>query len=236
MNVRQRWNEILQAEGLGEIDFVARAFVPSSAAYHQSRTTNEKAHFRDAEALAKIREILAEYQVPAAHRAVLHAYLQGDSVRNIAQASGLSKDTAHRIVLRYLGNKSYKTMAEVSLITPAVPLDARRTKISKGTAAHRRPLSQSEGAAAYFELGQVFATSFRFHWERDREIWALHIQGMPRRKIARELGCPDTTVQRSVARVRRSFMHWLRTRPQDEPDDSTQIRALFDRLSNFQRE
>jgi DNA-directed RNA polymerase specialized sigma24 family protein len=228
--MRREWNQRLAAEGLGEIDFTSRSLVPSSAAYHQDRTTTDKNHFRDPESLALIREILAEYRLPTTHRAILHAFANGDGVRQIAQRAGVSKDTVHRLVLRYVGNEGAATVAEVSTIAPRVSLDARRTQVSKGTSPGRRPLSASETTAAYFELGQEFAEGFEWQWLLDRDVWGLHIRGLSQIRIGRELGMADTTVQRALERVRRGFREWLvaRAKRQHEQDDSEQIRAEFE--------
>jgi FixJ family two-component response regulator len=237
--MRQRWETILKAEGLGELEFMSRSFVPSAAAEHEARTAPDKLHYRDPEALALLREILAECELPSHHRAVLHAFVSGKPLRAIAADAGVSKDTAHRLVLRYLGNKQLATTREVSAIRPAVTLDARRRRVIKSAANFHpswRPLSQSEAAAAYFELGRVFAEHYAFQWAMDREIWTKHMAGTPRRKIARELGMPDTTVQRALIRVRRGFAHWLRTRPfEREESDHAHISAMFEQFTNHER-
>lgn len=229
--MRQIWNERLRAEGLGEIDFAD--CVPSSAAQHKARTSLDTEHFSDPEVVALVGEILAEYRVPEKHRRILYGVLRGKPLRDIASGAGVSKDTAHRVLLRYVGNEDYATTAEVSVIAPRVPLVAARTKEAKGTRAHRRPLSRSTIAAVYFERGPGFAAQHSWRWERDREVWDRHMAGCSRRSIGRDLGMADQTVQRSIDRVRRAFFAWLKTQQPREQSDSEQIGSMFAELSNF---
>lgn len=235
VNMRQRYEAILKAEGLGELDFSSRSFVSSAAAEHEARTTGATKHYRDPDALALIEDILAECALPEAHRAVLYRFMRGDPVRKIAARAGISKDTVDRLILRYIGNETSATVAEVSPIRAAVPLDPRRVRCATGTKPHRRPLSASGSVVAYYDLGAIFAAQHNFRWQRDREIWALHIGGMSRRRIAREIGMPDRTTQKAIERVRQDFVRWLKSRPHDNDSDQAQIGAMFECFSNHQR-
>lgn len=175
-------------------------------------TTTDTQHFRSDEQLDLVRTILAERRIPVAHRFVLHHFANGQGLRWIAAKAGMSKDSAHRLILGYVGNEDAATVAEVSPLRPGVAMDARRTRVARGTRGSRRPNAVSVAAIEYFELGMVFASTHCFRWQLDREIWALHMDGMSKRTIGRALGMLSDTVLFSINRVRKHFALWLKER------------------------